>query len=898
MAARGGNTRFRGSSTTSPSSKDTDKPDNDTEKLQGQRRFLGEHICFLLLISYFVFFGIVSYGHRRLPTPKTNADYSMGNLTFIEERAYSHLKKITSFGPRPAGSKANEEKAVNYLLKELDRIKASASGAHKKIEIDVQRPEGSFTFNILAQPLTHYYKHVTNIVVRMGSARRTKGRARALLINGHFDTVPGSPGASDDAVSCAIMLEILEVLSKRTQPLDNDLILLFNGAEENVLQASHGFITQHPWAKDIDAFINLEAAGAGGRELVFQTGPEHPWLVRVYSEYAAHPFAAVVAQEIFQANLIPSDTDFRIFRDFGKIPGLDIAFISNGYVYHTKYDNLASIQPGCIQRAGDNVLSISHHLLTSDEMERGWKEELYGQPVFFDILGFFIISLPTRSVTYMVWSLLAAAIGMIIMRDAKGFHGRPYFVSVIQAVLVILLSWVAGLVAIIFMGVIVSSFSRHMFWFSNPGPILGIYAAPALYAIIRVQRGLGLKMHKNTKAKTSNPWLAECMFFDAYVVIWSSLLALCAYAGLSSAYIPFFWLFFPVAIRQTVWKYIKAYRQEVLGDYTVLGIYLLMVSMPVIMSFYLLWVGLEVFIPIMGRSGSQINPEIFIGAFAFVGVIINTSYLTSLIQTFKTLKYTRAFLLGLFLTSTLAMFTSLGFPYSGDPMNPAPKRSYLQHTSRTYYDYSGYLSYEEDSFLGVAPMDYLGVAPLFSDIPELKDAPEAGCDPEVPYCGLPYWVPVRSMLKKIWKLPAEPPKVPVPMNIKLVTKIEDKSKTRFEFNITAPDHMSVYISPRAHVNMTKWSMSKKIPKRNPNGVGGYAYIIHYGGGKPQDSWPLWIELEAGESHISSEPILDIAFAGQYKADFKYTPEIKDFLRRQPDWHFSVPIISTYFAYVY
>ena len=247
-------------------------------------------------------------------------------------------------------------------------------------------------------------RNIQNVIAKMESGQG--GSKDALLVNCHFDSVPQSPGASDDAVSCAIMLEILDVLMQSDRSFRHNLIFLFNGAEENLLpvsftptlnpilltcfiisinlpfhcvitvvehdflcmysidfvgldhssaayflllessgrlpqcwdfgywvllsfrvkmnllvslvvisnphsehnlekqrilpilklQGSHGFITQHMWASEIRAFINLEACGAGGRELVFQSGPDNPWMIEAYGMAAPHPFASVVGQ--------------------------------------------------------------------------------------------------------------------------------------------------------------------------------------------------------------------------------------------------------------------------------------------------------------------------------------------------------------------------------------------------------------------------------------------------------------------------------------------------------------------------------------------------------------------------------------------------------------------------
>ena len=282
-------------------------------------------VAALLLVAL-----ISSYRYQYLPEPNLAThgnEFSAGN-------ARKNLEAITDLGVRLTGTENNEVRAKNVILQAVEDIKAKSS-PEVNIEVSLQHPSGQFFLQFLGG-LTHVYHNVTNVVVRL--TRAGSNPSHALLVNAHFDSAIGSPGASDDAVSCATMLEIIRCLSSMPNPfpLKHAVIFLFNGAEENLLPASHGFITQHPWAKQIRAFVNLEATGAGGKEMVFQTGPGNPWLAEAYARVAPHPFCSVFAQELFQSGVIPGDTDFRIFRDYGHIPGIDMAYFSNGYVYHTE----------------------------------------------------------------------------------------------------------------------------------------------------------------------------------------------------------------------------------------------------------------------------------------------------------------------------------------------------------------------------------------------------------------------------------------------------------------------------------------------------------------------------------------------------------------------------------
>ncbi|XP_029469763.1 endoplasmic reticulum metallopeptidase 1 isoform X2 [Rhinatrema bivittatum] len=744
---------------------------------------------------------------------------------FSAAAAREYLEHVTSIGSRPVGSPANEVLTVNYLLEQIKRIEAASSKVHR-LSVDVQRPTGTFSLDFLGG-FTSYYDNITNIAVKL---EPRGGAQHAVLSNCHFDSVVNTPGASDDAVSCAVMLEVLNALSRSSETLQHAIIFLFNGAEENILQASHGFITQHPWAKLVRAFINLEAAGVGGKELVFQTGPENPWLVQAYVSAAVHPFASVVAQEVFQSGVIPSDTDFRIYRDFGNIPGIDLAFIENGYIYHTKYDTSDRILTDSIQRAGDNILGILKYLATSDKLANP-SEYRHGNMVFFDICGLFVFAYPIHVGTVMNYIVAAGAILYLGRKVAQSkYGGISYMKNLLYGVGITLLSWFATLFMVLVVAVFVSLTGYSLSWYTHFYVAICLYGSAALTKLIFVHRLAKRWVFVNANAH----YLGE-LFFDVALIVWCFGVVVLTHKGLCSAYVMTMWVAFPLLTK------LATHREFTLKGATLRFVlmYLLGMFVPFLHTLYLVWAVFEMFTPIMGRSGTEIPPDAVLASLIVGCTIFLSTFFISFIYLTKSMRKSLLLLASLSAVTLILVCSGTFFPYSSDSASPKPKRIFLQHITRTFHGLDGNI-FKRDSGIWINAFDYTGISHITPHIPEINDSVQAPCE-DVPFCGFPWFLPVQFLIRKNWYLPTPEASPSKPTHFRLLSKEQMPwHSTRLTFEIAGPSHMSLYVRAHEGALLSGWSLGDGAPVADFKGD----HFVFYSHGLQAPPWKFWLELKS------------------------------------------------------
>jgi hypothetical protein len=254
---------------------------------------------------------------------------------FSAIRALRHVRHVAAM-PHPTGSPANAA-ARDYLVSAFHEL---------GIDALVQEGVGIFQRGRVAQAAI-----VRNVVARLPGLQGSP----AVLLVGHYDSVPTGPGAADDGHATGVLLETLRALRSSPQ-LRNDVIFLLTDGEEVDLLGADAFVREHPWAKDVGVVLNFEARGTSGPGHMFETSEGNGWLIRQFAQSAPYPRTDSLSYEVYRR--LPNDSDLTVFKKRGY-SGLNFAFIDDVFFYHTPLDDMAHLSAASVQQQGSNALALT-----------------------------------------------------------------------------------------------------------------------------------------------------------------------------------------------------------------------------------------------------------------------------------------------------------------------------------------------------------------------------------------------------------------------------------------------------------------------------------------------------------------------------------------------------------
>lgn len=279
---------------------------------------------------------------------------------FAAARALSGVADLVQ-EPRPSGSRAHRA-AVDALV---ERLGAAGLPARRVAYGELRNVEAGF------------------------------GRRGGVWLVAHTDSVPRSPGASDDGLGLAVILEATRVLAAAGAP--PGLHVLLTDGEEKGLLGARAFVEDAPDADRV--IINVEARGSEGPAFMFQTAGAPGPLLAAWRSSGCTAQAGSLARWVYE--LLPNDTDFSAFRRAGA-SGYDFALIRGAWRYHTPDDTLEGLDPAAVQQIGDCVVGLA----------RAWLEprpEPAGGPLAWQQVGSQMVVVPAWGVR------LAAVAGLIAL---------------------------------------------------------------------------------------------------------------------------------------------------------------------------------------------------------------------------------------------------------------------------------------------------------------------------------------------------------------------------------------------------------------------------------------------------------------------------------------------------
>jgi len=261
--------------------------------------------------------------------------------------AYSLVKALVGFGPRPSGSENN--------FRQIDFIAETASkfGASVKVQkFAALTPCGEMQFaNVIAE---------------------VKGqRPEFLIVGSHFDTkkledAPDFIGANDGASSTGLLLAMIKAIVDSGEMPPYSLRLVFFDGEECIVQYGQNdglFGSRHYLEslkkngsfKKCKAVIVLDMIGDEHLNLTLSRDT-HPLLAKALFKSAER----MGAEKYFNWGNACILDDHSPFQEAGTpaIDVIDFEYGQGNMYWHTKADTLDKLSPASLKVVGDSVLDM------------------------------------------------------------------------------------------------------------------------------------------------------------------------------------------------------------------------------------------------------------------------------------------------------------------------------------------------------------------------------------------------------------------------------------------------------------------------------------------------------------------------------------------------------------
>ena len=346
---------------------------------------------------------------------------------FSAERAFNHVEAI-SLNPHPMGS-GEIEQVRKYIINEIVNLGIKAETQETTVQ-------DYFSINN-NEPVT-----IKNIFTVIPGTNPTG----SIVLVGHYDTVPVSPGANDDSSAVATLLETARGLLS-APPLQNNVILLFTDAEEPG-QYRHGasfFVANYDFISDIRLVLNFEALGRTGPSIMFETGPGNGWLIDGLAQGSTSPIAFSFMSDLYRL-IAKGGTDFAAFEKAG-INGLNFAYSFERTGYHTALDNVESLDKRSLQHHGDYALNLTRYFGNLDLSQVCSNAE--NDSVYHSLFGSLIIKYPVSWAIPLALTALALLICLIVVALRKGLISirstilstAIFFAEIIVVTILLTLLW-------------------------------------------------------------------------------------------------------------------------------------------------------------------------------------------------------------------------------------------------------------------------------------------------------------------------------------------------------------------------------------------------------------------------------------------------------------------------